>query len=377
VNAAGKEESRVPPPTNILTMTPRILLEVRPCVHAHLRHWTARARAIPDPELRRQALASIADKTFHCEGGGVYGLLAGDRLGDVVRFIVAYQTISDYLDNLCDRSTSLDPEDFRALHASMGHALTPGAEPGDYYRFRDGPDDGGYLCALVETCQQVLYGLAAYGTIAPHLHELADYYRALQVYKHVREEERVPLLQAWFGAHERSVPPMAWYEFAACSGSTLGIFCLVAHASHQECTAELARAIRDAYFPWMQGLHILLDYFIDQDEDRRAGDLNFCSYYSDQQEMVTRLSHFYRQADLGVSALPFAGFHRLVGKGLLAVYCADAKVHRHREIRAAASRLISLGGAEGRLVYLLSWLYRRLSPGDGGAGGRGEPAGLV
>ena len=312
------------PPTNILTMTPKIFFEVRPCVHAHLRHWTGRARTIPSPELRKQALASIADKTFHCEGGGIYGLLAGDRCRDVVRFIVAYQTISDYLDNLCDRSTSLDPDDFRALHASMRDALTPAAEPGDYYRFRAGHDDGGYLSALVKTCQQVLGGLPAYVVIAPHLYEPADYYCALQVCKHVCVEERVPLLQAWFGEHARPVPPMAWYEFAACSGSTLGVFCLVAHAGHRGCTAELAREIRDAHFPWVQGLHILLDYFIDQEEDRRAGDLNFCSYYRDQQEMVTRLSHFYRHADLSVCALPYARFHRLVNKGLLAVYCADA-----------------------------------------------------
>jgi tetraprenyl-beta-curcumene synthase len=354
----------VAPPTNILTMTPKILLQVRPRVHAHLRHWTERARAIPSPELRRQALASIADKTFHCEGGGIYSLLAGERRGEAVRFIVAYQTISDYLDNLCDRSTSLDSDDFRALHVSMRHALTPGAELDDYYRFREGHDDGGYLSGLVRTCQQVLAGLPAYELIAPHLNELADYYCALQVYKHVREEERVPLLKAWFGEHASSVPPMAWYEFAACSGSTLGIFCLVARACARDCTAQLAREIRDAHFPWVQGLHILLDYFIDKDEDRRAGDLNFCSYYRDQRELVTRLSHFYRQADLSVSTLPDAGFHRLVNKGLLAVYCADAKARRHREIRAAARRLICLGGAEGRLVYLSSWLYRRMSPGE-------------
>jgi tetraprenyl-beta-curcumene synthase len=352
----------VAPPTNILTMTPKILLQVRPCVHAHLRHWIGRARAIPSPELRRQALASIADKIFHCEGGGIYSLLAGDRHREAVRFIVAYQTISDYLDNLCDRSTSLDPQDFRALHASMRQALTPGAGLDDYYRFRDAQDDGGYLASLVKTCQQVLAGLPTYELIAPHLHELAERYCALQVYKHVREEERVPLLKAWFGEHASSVPPMAWYEFAACSGSTLGIFCLVAHACGGDCTAELAREIRDAHFPWVQGLHILLDYFIDQEEDRRAGDLNFCSYYRDQREMVTRLSHFYRQADLSVYALPHARFHRLVNKGLLAVYCADAKVRRQRETRAAARQLIDLGGPEGRLVYLSSWLYRRMSP---------------
>ena len=360
-----------PPPTNILTMTPRILLQVRPCVHAHLRHWTERARAIPSPELRKQALASIADKTFHCEGGAIYSFLAGDRRGEAVRFIVAYQTISDYLDNLCDRSTSLDPDDFRALHASMRHALTPGAGLDDYYRFRDGRDDGGYLSGLVKVCQQVLAGLPAYEVVAPHLHELADHYCALQVYKHVREEERVPLLKAWFAEHESSVPPMAWYEFAACSGSTLGIFCLVAHACHRECTAEMAREIRDAHFPWVQGLHILLDYFIDQDEDRRAGDLNFCSCYRDQWEMVTRLSHFYRQADRSVSTLPCARFYRLVNKGLLAIYCADAKVRRQSGMRAAVRRLISLGGAEGRLVYGFSWLYRRMSPGDAGSAHRG------
>lgn len=60
------------------------------------------------------------------------------------------------------------------------------------------------------------------------------------------------MLKAWFEEQGSSVPPMAWYEFA-CSGSTLGIFCLVANACHRECTAEMAGEIRDAHFPWVQG----------------------------------------------------------------------------------------------------------------------------
>jgi tetraprenyl-beta-curcumene synthase len=78
-------------------------MQVRPRVHAELRAWTDRARKIPSPGLREQALSSIAAKAFHCEGGGVYSLLAGDHSREAVRFIVAYQTMSDYLDNLCDR----------------------------------------------------------------------------------------------------------------------------------------------------------------------------------------------------------------------------------------------------------------------------------
>src|SRR5659263_523807 len=137
-------------------MTAKILRGVIPRGHRSLEDWKKRAAAIPDPELRKQALASIETKTFHCEGGALYALLAEAHRDDAIRFIVAYQTISDYLDNLCDRSTSLDPEDFRILHTSMHHALTPGAKLDDYYRFRDEQDDGGYLAALVMTCQEVL-----------------------------------------------------------------------------------------------------------------------------------------------------------------------------------------------------------------------------
>ncbi|MCJ7832101.1 MAG: tetraprenyl-beta-curcumene synthase family protein [Actinobacteria bacterium] len=345
-------------------------MQVRPQVHEELRHWTDRARKIPSPELREQALASIATKAFHCEGGGIYGLLAGSRTREAVRFIVAYQTISDYLDNLCDRGTSLDPEDFALLHTSMRDALTPGAEVGDYYAQREERDDGGYLAALVATCQEVLAVLPGYEVIAPHLYELVEYYCSLQVNKHVSVEERVPRLQAWFEEQEAGLPPMSWYEFGACSGSTLGIFCLVARACQPDCTPVVAKRIRDAYFPWVQGLHILLDYLIDQDEDRRAGDLNFCTYYPDDREMVARLSHFYREANVSVSALPDARFHRLITKGLLGIYCSDRKVHAQPDVRLAARKLAPLGGVGGVFFYFVCWAYRRMAVSDPQSGHR-------
>ena len=118
------------------------------------------------------------------------------------------------------------PIDFRALHDSMMHALTVGAKKEAYYRYRTEQDDGGYLHALVDTCQETLEGVRHYELIAPFLHELASYYCDLQVHKHVKKEERVPRLKQWFAQYEASLPKMEWYEFSACSGSTLGIFCL-------------------------------------------------------------------------------------------------------------------------------------------------------
>lgn len=336
------------------------LTKVVPRVHAYLERWRSAAGAIPDPELRKQALASIEAKTFHCEGGGVYAILAGNRRDDVLKFIVAYQTISDYLDNLCDRSTSLDPADFEALHGALSDALSPGTPMSDYYRFRHERDDGGYLAGLVQECRGILASLPSCEKVRESALELEGYYAALQVHKHVTADERIGRLQHWFGSHKASLPAMAWYEFAASAGSTLGIFCLVALAAEPDLTEKAARAIKEAYFPWVQGLHILMDYYIDQEEDRLGGDLNFCFYYPSEETMINRLIHFLAEADRAVEELPHRAFHRLVCHGLPAMYLADRKLDRHRAMRHGARRIIRAGGWPTLLFFLVIWTYRRV-----------------
>jgi tetraprenyl-beta-curcumene synthase len=170
----------------------------------------------------------------------------------------------------------------------------------------------------------------------------------------------VPRLAVWFDTHRDHLPEMSWYEFAACAGSTLGIFCLVAHAFREDCSPELVERIKDAYFPWVQGLHILLDYLIDQEEDRVGGDLNFCSYYPDGNEMTARLMHFYKQADRSISRLPNARFHHMINRGLLGMYLADKKVDQQKDVRKVAKKMIRQGGLVTIFFFLHCWIYRRI-----------------
>ncbi len=319
--------------------------KVLPSVRRYLNHWKAQAKQIPNPELRKQAIASLETKQFHCEGGSIYGLLANQDWREAIRFIVAYQTISDYLDNLCDRSSSLDPKDFRALHGSIFDALTPGAESPNYYRFRADQNDGGYLTALVRTCQEVLSNVPNYSKITLTLHELASYYCDLQVYKHVKIEERIPRLKTWFALHQEKLPELSWYEFSACAGSTLGIFCLVAYAFDPAFSESLSTQVKNSYFPWVQGLHILLDYLIDQEEDRINGDLNFCFYYKSKGEMTERFKHFIKNATKSVAQLPHTQFHQLISQALLSVYLSDKKVKRQQDVQEIAKQLIKVGGS--------------------------------
>nr|WP_090891168.1 tetraprenyl-beta-curcumene synthase family protein [Evansella caseinilytica] len=349
-------------PTTTWTLMYNVYKKVLPKVHSYLNEWKARAEVIPDPELRSQALASIETKTFHCEGGAIYSLLAGDKINDAIRFIVAYQTISDYLDNLCDRSTSLDPEDFQALHESMPDALTPGEPLKDYYRHRNEHDDGGYLAALVQTCQQTVSTFPGYSCVQDSNVRLARLYSDLQVHKHVKEEERVPRLKKWFSVHQTTVPPMSWFEFSACCGSTLGIFCLTSYAASRDVLADdETKTIKEGYFPWVQGLHIMMDYFIDQEEDRLGGDLNFCFYYKNDDVMMERMKHFFHQAEKSIRDLPDWKFHRLINNGLLAIYLADDKVKNDPGLRKKGKEFIKSGGAPALFFFVNGWLYRRIS----------------
>ncbi|TMW71376.1 tetraprenyl-beta-curcumene synthase family protein [Alteribacter natronophilus] len=347
-------------PARSWTLLYQVYRKVIPVVREELGKWRTFAEGIPDPELRSQALMSIDDKAFHCKGGAVYGLLAGKDRAEAIRFIVAYQTICDYLDNLCDRSTSLDADDFRALHESLADALTPGATVRDYYRFRKEKEDGGYLASLVRVCQEAARTFPAYEVVKAANVELASLYGDLQVYKHVELSERVPLLEAWFEKHQGKLPEMSWYEFSACAGSTLGIFCLTSYAAGN---SELSRAeadqIKDGYYPWVQGLHIMLDYYIDQEEDEREGDLNFCSYYESESEMLDRLGEFYRQAGKGIEGLPDERFHRFIRKGLIAIYLSDDKVKKDRIFRQKSRQILKKGGAEGLFFYMNNWMYRQ------------------
>ncbi|PLT32215.1 tetraprenyl-beta-curcumene synthase family protein [Bacillus sp. V5-8f] len=347
-------------PTNPLALMKDVYRDVFPIVHKELRYWTKRAKEIPNPELRKQALDSISSKTFHCEGGSILALISEGKKEEAIRFIVAYQTISDYLDNLCDRSTSLDPDDFRALHESMHHSLDTNASSSNYYQFREDQEDGGYLIELVGTCQSVLRQITRYTEIRPYLQELCSYYSDLQVHKHVCVEERIPRLQTWFDRYKSQLPAMSWYEFSACSGSTLGIFCLVAYSLRPDFESEYADAIREGYFPYIQGLHILLDYFIDQEEDRHGGDLNFCFYYKDDKELFDRFMHFVKKSNQYSSKLPHKRFHQLIHRGLLGLYLSDDKVKAQKSVSVLAKKLVRFGGFDSMFFYINGRAYRNL-----------------
>ncbi|MGO4371205.1 tetraprenyl-beta-curcumene synthase family protein, partial [Paenibacillus sp. MCAF20] len=331
---------------------------VLPGVEKELKLLRARAEAIPDEELRSQALSSMDSKKFHCQGGAVYAIVSLEHRHILIPLIVSLQTISDYLDNLCDRSTSLDPDDFRQLHQSMLDAVNPAAPLQDYYKYRKENNDGGYLHHLVLTCQRMASSLPSYSSVEPYVTELVALYSDLQVYKHIRKDEREPMLLSWWEKQMSSCPDLKWNEFAAATGSTLGMFMLFLAATEDKLSAVDAAAIKSGYFPHVCALHILLDYLIDQEEDQEGGDLNFCNYYDNDSLLVDRLSMIVARAREDVKGLPASRFHRLIIEGLLALYLSDPKVRHQPPVRDISRRLMK-NSPLTRLFFLVNSIWIR------------------
>lgn len=351
-----KRSERVAVPQKPIPLMWGIYKKILPAVHRQLAFWTRKAEQIPNEELRTQALASIASKKFHCQGGGVYGLLAHpSKLNAVITFIVAYQTISDYLDNLCDRSVSLDGKNFRQLHQAMVDAISGEITADNYYAGQSDQNDGGYLRDLVKTCHSALKELVSYEKFQAPILTLCELYCDLQVYKHISWDKREDALKVWWSEHEAQFPRLEWYEFAAATGSTLGIFYYVALSSHQYVADSLDKAVFDAYFPYIQGLHILLDYLIDQEEDRRGGDLNFCFYYPSEVQKLHRFDWFAQQAKAAADKLPDAPFHRMIVEGLLGIYLSQDKVKQQKDVLHISRRLLKRSKLSTWFFFINSW----------------------
>jgi tetraprenyl-beta-curcumene synthase len=325
------------------TATARFVGSVIPRAGRELAAIRLRAERIPDAALREQALASIDGKAYHVQGGCILAtFMRGETQRRYVAIVAALETIYDYLDNLCDRLPGVTQAAYATLHASLIDALDDRRTPADYYR--DGPagDDGGYLRSLVDAARAGLRELPNYAIVRDRLVEVARYYAELQVLKHGPAGARERACDAWYGRNRQQFPGLSWWEFAAACGSSLPVFALIALAARERLDSPEIDATLNAYFPGVSAVHILLDYFIDQAEDREHGELNFVACYSSSAEAVVQLRRLVTATLARVRTLAGAAHHRFLVEAMCVFYLTHPKVFEQRLDAESAALLSAL-----------------------------------
>jgi tetraprenyl-beta-curcumene synthase len=293
---------------------------VLPLVRGELAGWRRAASSIPDPTLRRHALAALADKAANVEATAVFAGLAPRRSRrGVIRASTALQVAVDYLDSLGEDPGPDPLRDGLELHGALADALNPGAEQGNWYDHHPQCEDGGYLERLVAACRDSALTLPSAAAVLPVARRAAVRCGEGQAHTHATPTGSSEPLQGW--ATELPAPSgFEWWEVAAGASSSVAAHALLALAGVPRMGLAEAELVDAAYFPSIGALTVLLDDLIDREADDAAGQHNYLRHYAADSAAAERLEAIVALAHESISPLPRSARHRAILTGVLAFY---------------------------------------------------------
>jgi tetraprenyl-beta-curcumene synthase len=333
-----------------------LLVFPRTCIE--LRGWRRRAALIADPALRGAALEAL-NKRANIEGAAAFAaVLPGRRRGKVVRALVAFQAIYNYVDLLAERWSSEPALNARQLHAALLVALEPGAPHRDYYACHRQREDGGYLAEMVDACRSALRALPSGAAVAVPARRSAARIVAFQSLSLGERHE----LERWARAQQATGGDLLWWEAAAAAGSSLVVCALLAAAAAPSLRDGDVAAIEAAYFPWVGALHSLLDSVVDEAEDAATGQLSLVSCYRSAPEAAVRMRWLARQALRAVRALPGGRRHAVLVVAMACSYLSSPEVSALNSLALARAVRDTLGAiaVPALLVFRIRLLAGRV-----------------
>jgi tetraprenyl-beta-curcumene synthase len=345
----------------LLSVAARFWGHVMPTVRAELRTWERAAETIPHPQLRAHALATLASERLSAAGAALFATTLPRYDPTLVRTLVAYQVICDYLDTLCEQPSADPVANGRTLHRALVDAVAPDAVPESWYRLHATGDDGGYLAALVGACRAGCESLPSFVRVRSAARREATR-NEVQGIKDGPADQREPLLRRWARTQARADPvgDASWFELAAAGSSPLAVLALLAAAADASASDASVEQLRRCYFPWVEALSTLLDSLADRARDETTGELSFVAQYPSTEVMTARLQTLAVRALASARELPHAERHVVLIAGMIAMHLSDpsALLPGVRETTRAVLRS-SLAGVTPLLLSIMR-TWRRI-----------------
>lgn len=320
-------------------------LTVFPRVCLHVARWRALARRIPDPVLRQLALEALA-KRGNIEGAAAFAAFAPRACrARATKATSAFQAAYNLLDMLGEQPSPDPVVDGRRLHEALVYALDPAATPLDWYEHHPKRDDGGYLDELLQECRSAFVSLPSHAVAGPSARAAAARIVAFQSLNLSESQGDHAGLERWARAATPPGTGLQWWETAAAAGSSLGVHALIAAAAETRLDAQEVAALERAYFPWIGGLHSLLDNLIDKHEDEAAGHRSLVEYYGPLRA-AQRMRWLAEEATQVARELPHGRRHVVILAAMIGNYLSTAEAHSPELEPVSESVLATIGGLE-------------------------------
>jgi tetraprenyl-beta-curcumene synthase len=324
-------------------------------VSEEMRHWRSLAMRIPDATIRGDALYAIAHKRTHADGAALFWTLPVHRNLHLLRLLVAYELIWDFLDNLSERAVLAGRLDGRRLHQAIPDAIDTEAPLADYYADIPFADDGGYMHSLVQACRDCCHNLPSYPLVRAAALEEANRAQVLALNHHPDPAARELLLKNWVAREFSEDHQAHWCELSGAASAPLTIHALLALAAEASCTEEEIGQVRAAYCPWVSATTTMLDSYVDQVEDLAHRDHSYISHYPSHCRVLS-IRLLVARASHAASSLPDGHKHAVIASSMIAMYLSKDSAHS-AELRAITESYIHAGGSLARLLLpiLRAW----------------------
>jgi tetraprenyl-beta-curcumene synthase len=337
----------------------RQLVWVRPRVLREVARWETCASNISDERLRAQSLASLREKRNLLLGAAFFCILPRKRQASLLTLLVAFEVLWDLLDVLSEDPDSGGAVSCAQLHLALVEALTPGAPASDYYRFRPGGDDDGYLRALVDVCQTECSRLPSYSRVMTLvLDGVANC--SVQAINHEHSpRRREGSLRRWVADTFPGDRAMPWFELAAAASAFMP-HPLLALASEPGCTEERAARVCAGYFPSLSLAIVMLDSYVDRAEDLERGEHSYVAYYGNEQVTASRLIEIIQTMERAMQGLGDRHRHAVVAGFMVAMFLSQDEAHT-TPLSAWTRQMVEQSSGITRLALPLLRTFRNLS----------------
>jgi tetraprenyl-beta-curcumene synthase len=316
----------------------RELRWVLPNVDDEVSRWRQAARRIPAPEIRFDAVSTLADQRFNTEGAALFSTVPAQRSLPLLQLLSRYQIMVDYLDTVSERPCSDMIANGMQLHRALYDALDPDSAPSDYYRFHPWSDDGGYLRALVDSCREACSALPAYDVVRPYALPEAARLNVCGINHELDGLKRDTLLRSWARREFPSRGECTWFELTAAATSSVTVHALLALAASPNTTPQQIVATRAAYFPWISLASTMLDSYADLEADRASGAHSYVGHYPSEETAVARLHEIVKRSVSLARRLPRGRRHALISTGMVAMYLSEPESGTPKSISRSIRR---------------------------------------
>jgi tetraprenyl-beta-curcumene synthase len=318
--------------------------------------WRSRAALIPDASIREDALTALDNKRTHAHGAALFWIIPRRRNVHLLRLLIAYELIWDFLDNLSERAAAFGQTDGRGLHQAIADAIDPAAPISDYYSQLPWSDDGGYLQALVEACRERCLLLPSYRAVRALALEGAHLAQVLAI-NHYPTDVRDRSLQRWVAQHFPDAGDMPWWEISGAASAPLTIHALLALAAEPDCTAAQIAAVHRAYFPSLSAATTMLDSFVDRVDDLSSGSHSYIAHYPDGPRAVQSVQRLVRRSMSDARTLNHGTKHAVIAAAMTAMYLSKTS-QPDGDRRLSTRRIARSGGSLTRLLLPMLRLWR-------------------